>query len=49
MRRYTLFLPLQMIARFNALSERTGYKAAELIRRALQSYLDAHDPEGREK
>jgi hypothetical protein len=46
MRRYTLFLPIAMICRFAALSDRTGYKMAELMRRALEEFLTREDPEG---
>lgn len=44
MKRYTIFLPIPMIKAFLALSKKSGYSAAELIRKALQAFLDTQEP-----
>lgn len=40
-KRYTLFLPIPMIKRLRERSKRSGYSIAELMRQALQAFLDA--------
>ena len=39
MKRSNFFLPLPLLARLKAETERTGLSAAEIVRRALEAYL----------
>ena len=40
-----MYLPVQMIARLKALSEKTGAPVAEIIRRATETHLKKREAE----
>lgn len=41
MKRHNFFLPTELVAQMKEVSEKTGATMSEIVRRALQAYIDA--------
>jgi predicted DNA-binding protein len=47
LKRTSVFLTVPQLERLATLNERTGVPVAVMIRRSVDAYLDAHDPQAR--